>query len=189
MLASMLILLASVSPVQIDKRELELSGEDRHALLTGLRTRVGGKFIITGLKDAQRTCDRVKTCATGDAVLAQAKADPQLRSAASLNYVVRAASVHGERPAAVVSLRGARFADGGLRVYASVYDAEAKRWANKSALLTNLGGGRVDGPDAMVRKLLTWTDVSVSDRAINSSERSSGRRARQDRRWRGILPS
>ena len=70
----MLLALALISTAMAPPRALELSDRDKVVLLSALEDRVGGRFIVTGLADAEAACAASKSCVTGAELVASANA-------------------------------------------------------------------------------------------------------------------
>ena len=171
MLASLLLLAAAPQPAT---RQIELSAEDRYVVLSSLPQRLGGKFIVSGLANADLTCKRVRTCIAAESLASQA-GDLPLAGAPGL---LAATTIDGSRPVAIVSLVGARWEAEGrnLRLYAAVYDGAAARWTRKSAILTDLGGVAAFGVQQPTRKLRPWSKSSGGERFAPGT----GKRTRTD---------
>lgn len=159
-----LLMMAAVPSAVAERPQLELDSEDRRALLAGIRTRVGGHFIITGLDRAEATCARLRTCVTGDVLLERARSDAVLSGAENVAELVDRTRVFNLKPAALVSVRGARYlprlaAD--IEVRLSVFDPATGRWSGKLAVLSgvNSAPGSNSGAAPAVRKLFSWSDV------------------------------
>lgn len=113
---------------------MRLDPDDRYALVTGLRRQVGGRFILTGLKDGDRSCSQSRACTSGQELLASAGT----AEARNVDDLVSRTRVHGERPVAIVSLRGVSALNQySARIMFTVYDAEQRRWTDKVAMLTS----------------------------------------------------
>lgn len=136
----MLLLAISVAlafaPHATKPRELELSSDDRFALLSSVGSTVGGKFIVTGLARAEGTCAVTGTCVTGENVAHSTGGATTVGPVRSVADLVENARVHGKPVVAVVSFRAARReARGDLRLIASVYEPANGRWTDLTAML------------------------------------------------------
>lgn len=154
MIVSLLVAtLASATPLTVT-----LPSQHQWALVTALERRVGGRFILTGLKDGERVCRDARVCVAGSQIEA-AVSDPA--AVRSVDQLLSSAQVNGDDAVALVSLRGARqLGRGRAEVLASVYDANRRQWVGYAGVLgglTNLDGtgGGLTGSV----KLMTWDRV------------------------------
>lgn len=116
-------------------REIELSDQARYALLSSLKSRVGGKFVISGLKDAAATCTITKACISVDGLQRQAQSRSALSNARGIENILGAIDVNGENPVTIVSLRSAGFVEGNLAFRLAVLDPRTGAWTHKEARL------------------------------------------------------
>lgn len=131
MLSTLLHVLIAASTPQ--PAQLELTSGDRYGLVIGLERRLGGKFVLTGLADAEGTCRVTRSCVTG----AQLAATSQARS---VDELIATASIDGDKPKAIVSLRsGRRLYPFRLELQMSVYDPVSGAWRTEYAAMRREG--------------------------------------------------
>ncbi|QNE32596.1 hypothetical protein F1C10_12010 [Sphingomonas sp. NBWT7] len=148
-------ILAVVAPADNQpKAELELNAADRRALVIGLERRVGGKFVLTGIKDAERACQTAHSCITDEALLAAARHGAPVNAVRTIDQLLASSDVSGETPVAIVSARSARWKGDNLIVRTSVYDKAGGRWMAREATIAQF-----PGVIAPVRTLLSWQSV------------------------------
>lgn len=130
MIVSVVLALVSAS---VPTPTMRLDPDDRWALVTGLRRQVGGRFILTGLKDGDRSCSQSRVCTSGQELLASAGTAP----ARTVDDLISRTRVYGERPVAIVSLRGVSALNQySAKVLFTVFDPDQRRWTEKVAFLT-----------------------------------------------------
>lgn len=163
----MLVLAAILSvfapAIHQPKIELELSEPDRRALVIGLERRVGGKFVLTGIKGAATACEAAHSCVTDQGLLATARRGAAITSAQTVDELLSMSNVSGKTPVAIVSARSARWERDNLIVLASVYDQAARRWTTREATISQF-----PGVIAPVRALISWQPVD--DRRLTQKE-------------------
>lgn len=126
---------AAASTAAEPSRALDLKAEDRRALVIGLAYRLGGKFIISGLDNAEPTCSETGTCVTTTALL-----EIPFRNTAigSLDDLVDNVQIGSDPAVAIVSLQSARWVGRGrLEITAMTYDGSDKRWKRATAVIGN----------------------------------------------------
>lgn len=146
------VLLAPVAPT-VAPPLMRLDPDDRWALVTGLRRQVGGQFILTGLADGGRSCSQSRACTSGQELSANAGT----AEARTVDDLISLTRVHGERPVAIVSLRGVSALNRhSAKIMFTVYDAEERRWTDKVAVLTSRPA---DPVNSLGRRYLSdWKD-------------------------------
>jgi len=141
-------------------RQLELSPEDRYALLTGLRTRVGGRFVISGLRDAEATCVATNACITVSQLQQRISGNEGLQTARGPLAILNAINVDGRPAVTIVSLRAAGYdAHGQLQILTSVLNARTGQWMGKTATLGYPAPYPLDTAN-VARILRVWQDSS-----------------------------
>ena len=126
---------SSISMAATVSQEIELSDQARYALLSSLESRVGGKFVISGLKDASATCTTTKSCISVDQLQQQVAKRSVLSNARGIANILDAIDVNGNKPVTIVSLRSAGFVNGNLAFRLAVLDPQTGSWAPKVAKL------------------------------------------------------
>lgn len=114
------------------RTELAIPSDYRWALLSGLQRRLGGNFIITGLKGAQGDCERQESCATPvaiDVTAPLAQTDRYGTGASGLK-------IYGKSPVAIVSVVDAEWVGYSLFMHLAVFDPVTRTVTNKRARVT-----------------------------------------------------
>jgi hypothetical protein len=120
----------SIAPSETKpKVEVAVPSDYRWALLSGLQRRLGGNFIIAGLKDAQGDCDRQKSCATPAAVDTTALLVPVDKSGTGPSGL----SIYGKSPVAIVSVIDAKWVGYSLDMRLAVFDPATRSVTRKLA--------------------------------------------------------
>ncbi|GAA3717320.1 hypothetical protein GCM10022268_27140 [Sphingomonas cynarae] len=146
-----LILALSVPAVQVE--QVNIDSDARRMFLMGLERKLGGKFIISGLGDAEAECRETKSCIAADDVIGQFSNDARV---SSLKNLLDRTNVSGERPIAIVSLRNVSRTASSYKIGASLYEPKVGRWQNKIARVRMIGKS-VDASSPLIR-LTEWYD-------------------------------
>ena len=154
---SMAAALAAKAPEQTD---LTLSSDYSFALISGIESRVGGKFIVTGLAGADSICASTHACVTGRNVIESTSGATIVGAVENVGDLANNTRIHGSRPAAVVSLRSAEWYKSALRVTLSVYDPATGRWSDKVALINTGSIISTGNWFGMRPRLTTWADAA-----------------------------
>ncbi|WP_375270279.1 hypothetical protein [Sphingomonas sp.] len=117
---------APATPATID-----LNPQDRYALLAGLGARLDGRYIVSGITDADVECAASHVCATPDMV-EDGRARASARQVGSYRQLLDSVTIDDQKPVAIVAFRTAkRIAPGRIRFVASVFERDIGRWSNK----------------------------------------------------------
>lgn len=150
-------LLASGAPAVTAAEPIRMNVADREALVSGLRSRLGGRFILTGLDQADAQCRIARRCTTGGD-LARAADATSTDLTRLVSSVDRAAGSAGPT-VAIVSLRHAALnARGEIEMMASVYDVATQDWSVRQGLIGNRPVPVRRDPPPPGRRLIDWKD-------------------------------
>ena len=117
---------APAAPATID-----LNPQDRYALLAGLGARLDGRYIVSGITDADVECAASHVCATPDMV-EDGRARASVQQVGSYRQLLDSVTIDDRKPVAIVAFRTAqRIGDGRIRFVASVFERDTGRWSNK----------------------------------------------------------
>jgi hypothetical protein len=119
----------SMAPPPAARTELTIPIDYRWALLSGLQRRLGGNFIITGLKGAQGDCDHQRSCATPAAIDVLAPLAPANRDATGTSGL----KIYGKSPVAIVSVVDAKWVGYSLNIHLAVFDPVRRTVTHKRA--------------------------------------------------------
>ncbi len=110
---------------------IDLNPQDRYALLAGLGARLNGRYIVSGITDADVECAASHVCAT-PAMVQGKDVQASARQVSSYRQLINDVRIGDERPVAIVAFRTAkRIAPGRIRFVASVFERNTGRWTNK----------------------------------------------------------
>lgn len=151
LLSALALTLASTAAPQAPPTEITLNSEDRWALVTGLRYRLGGPFVIANLAGAEHACK------TSGACLTAAELDRGETEAVDLQSLIGATDVGGRPAVALVALRTGKITRQGLRLTVSVFESGTNSWTNKDVWidLQSTGG------DVQMKRLSRYEDSVV----------------------------
>lgn len=107
-------------------------------VVSGLSAKLDGRFLLTGLSEADAVCTATARCVSSSAVLRRAGADDRLRTASDLPGLLSAVEAGGAPVRYVVAVRAVRGLSHGKRIYVSVYDGADGRWRAASGDLRNV---------------------------------------------------
>lgn len=107
-------------------------------VVSGLGAKLDGRFLLTGLSEADAVCTASARCVSSNAVLRRARTDDRLRTASDLSGVLSAVEAGGAPVRYVVAVRAVRSLSQGKRIYAAVYDRADGRWRAASGDLRNV---------------------------------------------------
>ena len=157
----MFLALALVSATAAQPRELDLSSQDKYALLSALSGEVGGGFIVTGIANAESVCASSGSCLTGQDIVKAAKDSASGKAITSVDDLIARTRIKGKRAASIVNFRAAQRLPGyKLRLIALVYDPLTRKWTNKAAVLESVPSGAPDLHNW--RRLLSWGDTAAA---------------------------
>jgi len=110
---------------------IDLNPQDRYALLAGLGARLNGRYIVSGITDADVECAASHVCAT-PAMVQGKDVQASARQVSSYQQLINDVRIGDERPVAIVAFRTAkRIAPGRIRFVASVFERNTRHWTNK----------------------------------------------------------
>ena len=110
---------------------IDLNPQDRYALLAGLGARLDGRYIVSGITDADVECAASRVCAT-PAMVQGGRVQASGRQVSSYRQLIDDVRIGEEKPVAIVAFRTAkRIAPGRIRFVASVFERDTGRWTNK----------------------------------------------------------
>lgn len=128
---------ASASAADAPADKITLSPDARWALVTGLRYRLGGPFILANLDEGDAACGASGACIAAETLRVQSGSVGAVDSMADL---MAHTAIGNERPVAIVALRsgkpGARrsgYVE--LELTMSVYDGTTQQWSLKDAVI------------------------------------------------------
>lgn len=150
-LSALALTLASAASPQAPPAEITLNSADRWALLTGLRYRLGGPFVIANLADAEASCKTSGACVTADAL------DGGPTEAVDLPTVLRATDVCGRNAVALVALRTGKITRQGLRLTVSVFEPASNSWTNKDVWIDE----QSTGGNVQMKRISRYEDSAV----------------------------
>ncbi len=127
LLTALVLTFLSAPPAQAPSTQITLNSEDRWALVTGLRQRLGGRFIIANLADGAAACRASHAC------VAVSEITDNASNIADLPTLLASTDIDGEPPVALVALRTGRVLAGRGRLYLtlSVYERDTDQWVTK----------------------------------------------------------
>lgn len=151
MLSALALTLASTASPQASPAEITLNSEDRWALLTGLRYRLGGPFVIANLAGAEAACK------TSGACLPAAALDRVRAEAVDLPALLGTTDVGGRNAVAIVALRTGKITRQGLRLTVSVFESATNSWANKDVWIDE----QSTGENIQMKRISRYEDSAV----------------------------
>lgn len=128
LLVSLAATIASAAP---STPTIDLNPQDRYALLAGLGARLNGRYIVSGITDADVECAASHVCAT-PAMVQGRNVQASARQVSSYQQLIDDVRIGDEKPVAIVAFRTAqRIAPGRIRFVASVFERSTGHWTNK----------------------------------------------------------
>ncbi len=152
MLLTALALTFVSSPVsQAPPAEISLNSEDRWALVTGLRYRLGGPFVIANLAGAEAACKTSGACLPA---VALARGQTEM---VDLPALLGATDIGGRNAVALVALRTGKITRQGLRLTVSVFEPATNGWTNKDVWIDE----QSTGENMQIKRISRYEDSSV----------------------------
>jgi len=128
LLVSLAATIASAAP---STPTIDLNPQDRYALLAGLGARLNGRYIVSGITDADVECAASHVCVTPNMV-ENGRARASVQQVGSYRQLLDSVLIDDRKPVAIVAFRTAqRIGDGRIRFVASVFERDTGRWSNK----------------------------------------------------------
>lgn len=151
LLSALVLTLASTAAPQAPPTEITLNSADRWALVTGLRNRLSGPFVIANLAGAEHACK------TSGACLTAAEIDRGEAEAVDLQSLIGATEVGGRPAVALVALRTGKITRQGLRLTVSVFEPATNGWTNKDVWIDE----QSTGENMRIKRISRYEDSSV----------------------------
>ena len=140
-LISLIATMTSVA-APLPQQQVKLTSDERWTLINGLEQQAGGRFILTGVAKAEGTCRSNRSCVTPNDLRAGAVSG----RASSIDQLIAGADVYGEKPVAIVAVRGVRqLSRYNTQLLLSVYDPRTRSWTDKTGSFRTLSPGTPDG--------------------------------------------
>lgn len=150
-LSALALTLASAASPQAPPAEITLNSEDRWALLTGLRYRLGGPFVIANLAGAEVACKTSGACLPA-AALARGQTET-----VDLPTLLGATHVGWRNAVALVALRTGKITRQGLRLTVSVFEPASNSWTNKDVWIDE----QSTGGNVQMKRISRYEDSAV----------------------------